>query len=73
MNNTEDKPIPQQYWYYTYQWKQFNGTWQLSDNVFRGSFIELIAETKKQPELWVIMYAKEISVGEYNFLISEVG
>ena len=45
----------------------------MSFQEIKTTFIELIAETKKQPELLVIMYTKELSVLEYNFLVSEVG
>ena len=66
MNNTEDKTIPQQYWYYTYQWKQFDGTWNSSSDTFKGTFVDLINFSRQLKYKRTLMYVRELTEFEYD-------
>jgi len=64
------------YWFYTYMWRNnFNRLepWKHDMDVFKGGFDELILFAKKQPEKWVITFAKEISESEFKALEGEIG
>ena len=64
------------YWFYSYMWQnKFDSSnpWEYDMDVFKGGFDELILFSQKQPEKWVITFAKEISESEFKALEGEIG
>jgi len=47
--------------------------WKYDIDVFEGEFDELILFTKKQPEKWVVTFARAITYSEFANLNEKLG
>lgn len=62
-----------QYWFYTYEWRDRDGNYTKVNDIFSGTFLELVKFVIKQPEHWVLLNSNEIDLETYEELDGLVG